>query len=75
MSPGERHRAPLIFWPFAALWDLLAFLLSLIGRVAAALVGLALVALGIVLTLTVIGGIIGIPLMVLGFLLLVRSLF
>lgn len=75
-GPGPvRHRAPWILWPFAALWDLLAFILRLTGRLVAAAIGLVLMILGIVITMTVVGAPLGIPVFILGFLLLVRSVF
>lgn len=75
MATPARHRAPWILWPFAAIWDLLAFILQITGRVLALVLGVALLMLGVVLTLTVIGAPLGIPVALLGFLLLVRSLF
>ena len=75
MTRPTRHRAPWILWPFAALWDLLAFILQMTGRIVALVLGVGLMVLGIVLTLTVIGAPVGIPVAIVGFLLLVRSLF
>jgi hypothetical protein len=72
---AARDTAPWIFWPFAALWDLLAAILLLTGRVLAAILGVVLMMAGAALSLTVVGAPIGIPLAILGFLLLVRSLF
>jgi len=57
------------------LWRLLSFLLRLTGRLIAACVGFALMAVGLVLTVIVVAAPIGIPLMIFGFLLLIRSLF
>lgn len=75
MAQATRHTVPWIFWPFAALWDFLAFILGLTGRVVAAVIGLGLMALGIVFTVTVVGAPVGIPLIVLGFLLMLRTVF
>ena len=75
MTRPTRHRAPWILWPLVALWDLLAFILRMTGRVVALVLGVALMVLGIVLTFTVIGAPVGIPVAIVGFLLLVRSLF
>jgi hypothetical protein len=72
----SRHREyPWILWPFVALWDLLAFILELTGRVLGIVIGLALMIVGILLTATVIALPIGIPLLVLGLLLMLRSIF
>lgn len=75
MTTNARKRTPWFLWPFAALWDLLAFVLRLTGRVVAAVIGLVLMIVGVLLTMTVVGAPVGIPLGVLGFLLLLRSIF
>jgi len=58
-----------------ALWDLLTFILNLTGRLVAAVLGLALMIVGIILTVTLIAAPVGIPLIVLGFMLMLRGLF
>jgi hypothetical protein len=63
------------FWPFVALWRLLAFILKLTGRVVGVVVGLALLIVGIVISLTVVGAIIGIPLAIFGLMLMIRGIF
>lgn len=74
--PDRRERnTPWILWPFVALWDLLTFILNLTGRLVAAVVGLALMIVGIVLTVTLIAAPLGIPLIILGFLFMLRGLF
>jgi len=75
MSAARQRNIPWIFWPFVALWRLIAAILNLTGRLIGAVLGLVLVIVGFVLSLTVIGAVIGIPLMILGLLLMVRSLF
>lgn len=72
---ATRRGVPWIFWPFAALWDLLTFILRLTGRLLAGVLGFALMAVGLVATLTVVGAPLGIPLVILGFLLMLRSIF
>ena len=74
MSDGAR-RYPWILWPFVALWDLLAFILRLTGRLVGVVIGLVLMIAGAVLCFTVIGLPIGIPLIVLGFALMIRGIF
>lgn len=71
----EKKHVPWFLWPFKAIWDLLTFILGLTGRLVAAVVGLVLMIVGIVLTVTVIASFIGIPLIILGFLLMIRSIF
>lgn len=75
MATSAREQVPWIFWPFAALWDLLAFVLRLTGRILAGVIGLVLAVVGVLLTMTVVGAPVGIPLVILGVLLLIRSLF
>ncbi len=62
-------------WPFVALWTLLTTILNLTGRLVAGVIGLALMIVGIVLTVLVVTAPIGIPLIVFGFLLIVRGIF
>lgn len=75
MSKKQEKRTPWFLWPFVALWDLLAFILGLTGRLVAAVLGLALMIVGIILTVTLIAAPVGIPLIIFGFLLMLRSIF
>lgn len=60
--------------PFAWLWNLIATLVMLTGRLVAVVLGLLLMLVGVLLTITVVGAIIGIPLFIIGGLLVVRGL-
>ena len=71
----SRTRVPWILWPFYAVWRLLALVLEVTGRLVGAVLGVALMAAGVVVSLTIVGAPLGIPLVALGFLLLVRSFF
>ena len=71
----DARRTPWIFWPFVALWDLIAWMVRLVGRLLAVVLGAILMTLGIVLSLTVIGACLGVPVAALGFLLILRGLF
>ena len=75
MARSARESAPWIFWPIAAVWDLLAFVLRLTGRLVAAVIGLVFLLGGALLSVTIVGAPIGIPFSVLGLLLLVRAIF
>ncbi|HUV15213.1 MAG TPA: hypothetical protein VMW28_01450 [Pelolinea sp.] len=66
---------PWFLWPFKALWDLLETIIKLTSRLVAAVIGLVFMAVGLVLTITVIASPLGIPMMVFGFLLMVRGIF
>ena len=63
------------FWPFVALWRLLALIIGFTGRVIAIVLGIVVMILGLLATLTFVGAVVGIPLMILGFLLVVRGIF
>ncbi|MBN2560117.1 MAG: hypothetical protein JXQ75_04230, partial [Phycisphaerae bacterium] len=75
MMTNERKRSPWFLWPLVALWDLITWILKFTGRVVAAVLGLVLMICGVLLTVTIIGAIAGIPLVVFGFLLMMRSIF
>ena len=61
-------------WPFVALWALVTTLLKLVGRIVLFVIGLVLMIVGGLLTATGVGMFIGIPLLLVGLLLAVRSL-
>ncbi len=75
MAETEEKRIPWILWPFYAVWRLLTFILNITGRIISAFIGLALMAAGISITLSIVGAPLGIPMAAFGFLLLVRALF
>ena len=71
----ESKRTPWFLWPFVAIWDLITWILQLTGRLVAAILGLVFMIVGAILTITVIGAVVGIPLIIFGFALMVRSIF
>ncbi len=75
MNDSTQSNVPTLLWPFYAIWRLLSLILNLIGRVISALLGIALMAGGVAIALSIVGVPIGIPLASLGFLLLIRALF
>jgi len=68
-------RVPWILWPVVALWRLLSTLVRWTGRLVGIVFGLTLMALGLLLTLTIAGAIVGIPVGVVGLLITIKSLF
>lgn len=66
---------PVVAWPFVAIWSLVEMILKLAGRLVAAVLGLALMIIGVALCLTVIGAIVGIPLGGFGFTMMIRGFF
>lgn len=75
MNDSTESKVPILLWPFYAIWRLLTFILSVIGRLLCALLGIALMIGGVAISLSVVGAPLGIPLASLGFLLLIRALF
>lgn len=69
------QRTPWFLWPFALLWGLVTTVLKLVGRILCAVLGLALMMVGVLLMMTIVGAWVGVPLAVFGLLLLVRALF
>ena len=75
MTESTEARIPLLLWPFYAVWKLLSLVLELTGRLLCALLGIVMMVLGVTVSLSVVGAVIGIPLAAFGFLLTVRALF
>jgi hypothetical protein len=71
----HRRRVPWYLWPFWLLFKLVAALVGFTGRLVAVILGCALMLAGGILTLTVIGAIVGIPLLIIGFLMVLMGLF
>ncbi len=72
---ADTRSIPWILWPFVAFWYLIAWVVRLTGRLLAVLLGVLLLTLGVILSFTIIGAILGIPMVILGFLLVMRGLF
>jgi hypothetical protein len=72
---AESKRAAWFLWPFVALWRLVTFILEMTGRFVAILLGLVLIAVGVLVSLTVVGAVVGVPLALFGLLLIFRGLF
>lgn len=75
MPASVERSVPILLLPFYAVWRLLTFVLSVTGRLLAAVLGLTLMIVGLLISATVVGAPVGIPLGILGFLLLLRSVF
>ncbi len=71
----ETKKTPWSLWPFVALWRLVTGILVLTGRLVAVILGLVFVLVGALLSATVVGAIVGVPLILFGGLLVVRGLF
>lgn len=75
MSTQSKHHVPWYLWPFVAIWKLLAVIVEMTGRFVAMVLGIVLIIVGVIVSLTIIGAIVGIPLAVIGLLLLLRGIF
>ena len=65
----------LLLAPFRLIWNLLAGILNLTGRVVALILGLVLLIIGVVLSATGLLACIGVPVAIFGGLLIIRGLF
>ncbi len=75
MTDQTKKQIPWYLWPFAALWKLLAVIVEMTGRFVAMVLGIVLIVVGVIVSLTIIGAIVGIPLAIIGLLLLLRGIF
>jgi uncharacterized membrane protein HdeD (DUF308 family) len=66
---------PLVIWPFKALWEMLDIIIRLTGRLVALILGVLLMIVGAVLSITIVGATVGIPLVLFGFILVMRGFF
>jgi len=75
MAERTKRRVPWYLWPLYAVWRLVTLILEATSRVVCALLGIVLMVVGCLVALTVVGAPVGVPLILLGFLLLARALF
>ncbi len=64
-----------LWWPFIALWRLVTTILEMTGRFVALVLGLVFMLVGALVSLTIVGAIVGIPLFIVGFMLALRGIF
>ena len=74
MTTHTKH-IPWNLRPFAAIWKLLAVIVELTSRHEAKLLGNVLMLVGGIISLTVIGAIVGVPLAIVGLLLFLKGMF
>jgi hypothetical protein len=75
MTTETKQHIPWYLLPFAALWKLLAVIVELTGRFVAMVLGIVFILVGVIVSLTIVGAIIGVPLAIVGLLLLFRGMF
>ncbi|HUG15353.1 MAG TPA: hypothetical protein VMM78_10075 [Thermomicrobiales bacterium] len=64
----------IVAFPFVVVWAIIRLVLNLTGRLIAILIGAAFIIVGIALCATVIGAILGIPLILVGATLIIRAI-
>jgi hypothetical protein len=72
---AKDHQVHWLLWPFWAIWRLLTFILGLTGRLVAVALGTVLMIAGLVVSLTIVGAVVGLPLILVGLLLTLRGIF
>ncbi len=75
MTSRHTHRISWLLWPFIAVWRLIAAIVELTGRFVAMVLGLVFILVGGLVSLTVVGAIVGIPLAIVGLLLFLKGIF
>ena len=71
----HRKHVPWFLYPFWLIWRLVVWIIEATGRLVGAILGLVLMIVGVVVSLTVVGLIVGVPLFIFGVMLVSRSLF
>jgi len=75
MTTQTKHHTPWVLWPFVAIWRLLAIIVEMTGRFVAMVLGIVFIIVGVIVSLTIIGAIVGVPLAIIGLLIFLRGLF
>lgn len=70
-----RRRTPIVLLPFVVLWRLVTLVANLMGIILTLILGVLFMMIGLAFIGTFFGAIIGIPLFILGFFLLLRGLY
>jgi hypothetical protein len=70
----ENKGVPCLLWPFWAVWRLVVGVVEVTGRLLAITLGVVLMIAGVILSATIVGAVVGIPLIMFGLLLVVRGL-
>lgn len=71
----QKKKVPWYLLPFWLIWKLVAGIIEFTGRIIGVVLGLVFMITGIIVSLTVVGLIVGVPLIIFGLLLLIRSIF
>lgn len=75
MATSNYPRTPLVLLPFTLLWRIVSWGVEAVGILMGLLVGFILMVVGAALCLTVIGSVVGVPLLFLGVLITLRAIY
>lgn len=64
-----------LLWPIVFLWQCLTFIVKAVGRLLCAVIGLAFLVCGVAISMSIVGLPLGVPISILGVLLMVRAVF
>ena len=59
MTTHGKHHTAWYLWPFTALWRLLAVIVEMTGRLVAMIIGVVLMVVGVLISLTIAFGVVG----------------
>ncbi|NLN49794.1 MAG: hypothetical protein GX154_12075 [Clostridiales bacterium] len=65
----------ILLFPFILSWKIAAYMLKLTGKLLVVILGFIVLALGILLSLTIVGAIVGIPMIIIGFAMIIKGIF
>ena len=68
-------KTSILLFPFVALLKLIEIIIKITGRLLAVILGLVFMIIGGLLCLTIVGAIIGVPIVIIGFIMVVRGFF
>ena len=72
---AHKHHTRWALWPLRALWALMAAIVEFTGRLVAMILGFVFILVGVLVSLTIVGAIVGIPLAIVGFRMVLRGIF
>ena len=73
MTDQKKKSVPWYLWPFWVIWEFIAMIVGMTGRIIAVVLGFVLMVVGVILSVTVVGLIVGAPMIVIGLMILVRN--
>lgn len=75
MSYANARRTSLLLLPLVLIWRLVSMLVQITGILLALLIGFIFMVVGVALSMTVVGAVIGVPLLFLGVMITLRAIY